>query len=343
MKRLNLLLLLLVAIQITACSRYYAISDDLNGRINGWLETNDFELIDSTLEHLKPDHPDYKTIKARTAEIKERKQAFINNSLQQAKTFVEQNKWQEAMDLLDLAMDKAPDSKDLETLHEKLDKQRNEQVIELRKNMLLARARSLIEYEAIYQKLDLLIPNDYAARNDIENYQNERETIASHLMNCNEHALTNNDFTLAETCLELSNKLVASTEKQQMLESIKRKRKLQENKQKVKQLMDSYEEAHQAGDLAKARSHLNSLLKIDPEYSKAQQLITVVENEIKQLINKGIQEGKELYSKGKINQALTLWNNLLLIDPENQELPALIARAQKISNKIEKLEKSSTR
>lgn len=343
MKRLNLLLLLLVAIQITACSRYYAISDDLNGRINGWLETNDFELIDSTLEHLKPDHPDYKAIKARTAEISERKQAFVTGSLQQAKVFVEQNKWQEALDLLETSMDKVPENKDLESLHEKLDQQRNEQVIELRKNMLLARARSLIEYETIYQKLDLLIPNDYAARNDIENYQNERETIASHLMNCNEHALTNNDFSLAETCLELSNKLVASSEKQQLLENIRRKRKLQENKQKVKQLMDSYEEAHKAGDLAKARTHLNSLLKIDPEYSKAQQLITVVENEIKQLIDKGIEEGKALYSKGKINQALTLWNNLLLIEPENQELPTLIARAQKISKKIEKLEKSSSR
>lgn len=343
MKRLKLLLLLLLAIQITACSRYYAISDDLNSRINGWLETNDFELIDNTLEHLKPDHPDYKAIRSRTAEIMERKQSFISQSQQQAKAFVEQNKWQEAMDLLGSALDKVPNSTELADLHQKLDQQRNEQVTELRKNMLLARARSLIEYEAIYQKLILLIPNDYAARNDIEQYQHERETIASHLMNCNEHAHKNNDYTLAETCLELSNKLIASEEKQRLLESTQRKRKLQENKLKAKQLMDSYEEAHKAGDLAKAKSHLNALLKIDPEHSKAQQLITIVEKEMKQLIDKGIEEGKILYSKGKINQALSVWNNLLQIEPENKELPALIARAEKVSKKIEKLEKSSTR
>ncbi len=343
MKRLKILLLLLLALQITSCSRYYAISDDLNDRINGWLETNDYELIDNTLEHLKPDHPDYKTIKARSAEIQEHKQGYINLSLQQAKTYVEQNKWQEAIDLLDTALDKVPDSSDLASLHHKLDQQRNEQVTELRKNMLLAKARSLIEYEAIYQKLIMLLPNDYAARQDIDQYQHEREAIASHLMNCNEQSLKNNDYALAETCLELSNKLVASEEKQQLLESTKRKRKLQENKLKAKQLMDSYEEAHKAGDLAKAKSHLNSLLKIDPEHSKAQQLISLVEIEMKQLIDKGIEEGKVLYSKGKINQALTIWNNLLLIEPENKELPALIARAEKVSKKIEKLEQSNTR
>ena len=103
--------------------------------------------------------------------------------------------------------------------------ERDTQVNELRKNMLLRRARALVQYQAIYEKLEKLIPDDYSARYDITKYKKEKLDISSELMDCGEYALDIKNYSLAEECIDLSNQLAPPDDKKKSLASIRKKKK----------------------------------------------------------------------------------------------------------------------
>lgn len=206
--------------------------------------------------------------------------------------------------------------------------------------MLLRRARALVQYKPIYDKLKKLIPNDYEAQYDINKFENEKNETSRHLMECGTHALNNKNYTLAEECFELSNALVASKKTYGLIAKTKNIIKNDSDKKKIHELVKAYHEAYDSGNFPKARNHLEQLLIINPDHKDSRQLKEQLDRDINTRIEKGINLGKIQYSQGKINAALKTWQDLSKLDPKNEELSTLVNRAQKVSSKIETLEKS---
>ena len=328
-------------IQATACSQYYATRDDLNGRIDQWLEQNEFATIEKTIRRVSADHVDYKKISSRSKDIETRKLLFVSQAIQKSNQLVAEEKWQEALDVYNQALEKTGRNQQLQEQREKLIDERDTQVRELRKNMLLRRARALIQYQPIYTKLEKLIPDDYSARYDINKYNQEKQEIAQELMVCSEYAQANRNYTLTEECIDLSNQLLYTQEKQLALEKVRKKKNLLETRRRSTELEEAFNKAYSSGDFPKARYHLEQLLDLDGSNQKALELKSQLDRDINVRIEKGITEGKRLYSEGNINDALIIWRDLLKIDPKNEELASLISRGEKVSKKIKKLEKSS--
>lgn len=342
MKLTHLLFFLLVLLQVSACSHFYAHSDNLNAQIDEWLAENEYAKIDNTLKYLSSAHPDYKKIKSRKIEIAKKKADYIDKVIAEANKKVAAEQWQQALDVYAEAQKKLPDEKTLNEHKARLLDERDTQVQELRKNMLLRRARALVQYQAIYQKLEKLIPDDYSARYDINRYNSEKQEIAAELLECGDYALEEKDYSLAEECVDLSNQLTASKEKQKSLAAIRKKKKYLDDKRRSSELIEAYQAAYDSGDFPKARYHLETLIAMDSSQSKARELKAQLDRDINMRVEKGITRGKTLYSKGKINEALKIWEDLLKIDPKNEELATLISRGKKVSTKIKKLEKSAT-
>ena len=149
---------------------------------------------------------------------------FIDKVIAEANKKVAAEQWQQALDVYTEAQKKLPDEKTLNEHKARLLDERDTQVQELRKNMLLRRARALVQYQAIYQKLEKLIPDDYSARYDINRYNSEKQEIAAELLECGDYALEEKDYSLAEECVDLSNQLTASQEKQKSLAAIRKKK-----------------------------------------------------------------------------------------------------------------------
>ncbi len=343
MKLIRFCVLSLILLQASACSHFYASQDNLNQQIDEWLKAKQFAKIEDTLKYLSPGHPDYKTIKQRKKEIAEKKQDFINDTIARADTLLKEDKWQQALNIYQEAQKLLPDDTTLATRKSELIKERDTQVTELRKNMLLRRARALVQYQSIYEKLEKLIPHDYGARYDINRYKKEKQEIASELMECGEYSLDTNNYTLAAECIDLSNKLDASTEKKISLDSIRKKKKYIDDKRRSNELIDAYQKAYNSGDIPKARQHLEALIALDSHHKKARELKTQLDRDINRQIEKGITIGKTLYSQGQINEAVDIWEELLKVDPKNEELLSLVARGKKVSTKIKTLEKSTTK
>ncbi len=342
MYRYKLIFLLLISTHITGCSNYYASQDNFNDRIDTWLGENNFLKIENSLNSLSKDHLYYKTIVAKKPLIKKKKQNFIKSTLAKADNFQRADKWQNALDIFDNALDKTGKNKPLETARNKLLKERDTQVNELRKNMLLRRARALVQYMPIYKKLEKLIPKDYSAQYDINKYKKEKEELVAHLNDCGKSALKNKNSSLAEECYSLSNKLKNSKQILSLLNNIKNKRKTNEKKRKESELIALYQESYNSGDFPKARLYLGKLISLKPGQKKTLELKAQLDRDINSRVEKGITKGKKLYSQSKIASALAIWKDLLIYDPKNEELTALISRADKVNRKIKKLEKSST-
>ena len=207
--------------------------------------------------------------------------------------------------------------------------------------MLLRRARALVQYSPIYRKLEKLIPQDYSAQYDINKYKKEKEETINQLNECGKDALKLKDIPLTEECYTLSHKLKKSKTTLTLLNNIKTKRKKEESKKKENQLISLYQNAYNSGDFPKARLYLDKLIHLKPGQKKTLELKSQLDRDINSRVEKGITKGKKLYSQGKISSALKLWQDLLAYDPKNEELTSLIIRADKVSKKIKKLEKSS--
>ncbi len=153
-------------------------------------------------------------------------------------------------------------------------------------------------------------------------------------------SLETEDYAMAEKCIDLSNRLVLSVSKERLLASVRRRsREIYENQRAI-ELMLAYEEARESGNLAKARYCLESLITLDADRERATELMRKLEKEIKGRVEGGVARGKDLYSQGRIEEALAVWRGLLKADPDNQELHSLITRGNKIAAKIKRLEES---
>lgn len=207
--------------------------------------------------------------------------------------------------------------------------------------MLIRKARALIQYEPIYNNLSQLIPNDYDAQNEIDDYNEDRAEIAELLLSCSSHALDAKDYYMAAECLSLSNQLIKTRQKTDLLKTTLAKRKTIDDKRKSKHLLSRYKQAYEKKDYHNARYNLEILSTIKPDDKNIQKLKSDLEKEIQFLLKHDINQGKTLYSSGKISEALAIWENLLNIDPDNDELIALITRAKKVTQKLHELESSA--
>lgn len=340
MKPLNLIIVIVAVLLTASCSGYYARSDNLDEQIDLWLKEHQYARIEKTLALLKKDHPDYKKIKSRIPAINRQKNNYINSAIKTARTQKNNNQWQAAIDDLELTLSHIPDDNKLRAEYDSLIVEREIRINELRKMMLIRKARTLLQYASVYQQLEQLIPNDFNAQHEIDGYNQEREEIADLLMSCTNHALSKRDYFLATECLTLSNQLVASQEKQQLLKTAVASRKKLDKKRRSKQLLSNFHQAKDKQDYASARYNIEILLDLDPRDNTYIKLKKQLEADINNHLKKDIQLGNMLYSKGNISEALETWESLLQIDPGNEDLIALIARAKKVTLKIEKLEQS---
>jgi uncharacterized protein HemY len=226
-----------------------------------------------------------------------------------------------------------------ESIVHPLDKKTSERVTQLRKDMLMRRAKASLQYEPIYLELETLLPKDHGAMDDIRQYKYERRKLANNLYDCGQQSMYEKNYPQAEECLELSNKLSSSSEKIILLEKAKLIHKQYEDKRRSEQIMLAYQSAYSSGNLAEAMVQLETLLAVTPDNMQALELHDQLATEIKVKMSKDLEEARSLYSRGKITEALNVCNKLMLVDPKNPELLALISRAEKINKNIEKLSK----
>jgi len=337
---INIFLIGLISLALFSCALIQPTPENLNADIELWLEQNEFDKIDKAFNKIPVDDARYQSAIDRKSLIDEKRKNFIQSASESAKNFQQQDKWQQALNTYDDALNKIHDQPVLSQGRADLILERDAQIDTLKKDMMMQRANALISYKKIYDKLLALIPEDRRAQQDIHHYNKNRLEVAQQLNMCGEQARKNKQYLLASDCYALSNQLEPTQQKQLWITSINKQLIRQSTRKSSNELLTAYLVAYNKHEYKKAQQHLKTLLAADPSHEKTRKLLASLNNEISEMALKKINAGKTLYNKKKIDEALKVWQQALLLEPDNDEIIELINRAKKVSKKIQSLEKN---
>lgn len=332
------LLIIALCTLLQSCSMIISSPEQTDEKISQWLSENNFSKIESTFEAININQAEYRHLLSRKDEVASRKATYIKNIITQAEQLQQNQHWQEAVSLYEIALRNTDHDPELEKHYEKLLKQREQEIINLRKQLLLKDANTLISYKPIYERLEQLLPSDLSARNDLNRYRNYVNATTRQLDNCAEDAIKRHQYNLAKECYLLSHALAPVEHKQHGIERLDSMIKNVSNQKFYSKLFAAYRTEYQNKNYHLARTNLKTILKLNPQHEQARKLLDSLTQEIDILVNKKLSLGRDLYSKQKIDEALVQWKKAREMDPDNAEIDQLISRAEKVQKKIESLE-----
>lgn len=312
--------------------------ESIDENIDQWLAENNFSKIEHTFDAININRIEYQQLLARKDEVEAKKTAYIQNTIKQANQLQQDQQWQQAVSLYETALDNTDHATELEKHYNQLLKQREQEIISLRKQLLFKDANTLISYKPIYERLEQLLPTDYRAQNDLNRYKNYVSATTHQLDNCAEDAINRRQYNLAKECYLLSHTLVPGKHKQSGIERLDSMIKNVSNQKFYSELFAAYRTEHQNKNYHLARQSLQTILKLNPQHEQARKLLDSLTQEINLLVNNKLSLGRDLYSQQKIDAALVLWKQAREMDPDNEEIDQLISRAEKVQKKIETLE-----
>ena len=331
-------IIILSCLIIYSCTLLKTTPETINNDIDKWLANNQFNKINYALKNLDQSNPEYDAILKRKPSIESRKKAYIKSISVTANKLKKKNLWEKAIDTYTTALANIDDAPHLINERNSLIKERDDKINQLRKELLIKHAKSLVTYKKIYLQLNQLVPDDYDAQFDINIYEKDKKKISLHLEKCAELANDKKQFSLAIECFSLSHELYPTRHKLAHINELETTLKKHEIQQRYTELLSAYKAAYSKKQYSKARTHLTTLLKISPNHKKANQYLAELDAELENKIQDMLASGKYLYSQNKINEALDIWKQAQKIEPKNEELQQLIYRTEKVSKKIESLE-----
>lgn len=330
----------LVAILVlNACNTLAVQTDNPEQQVSQLLADKRFNDALQIVNNIPKTHSQYSQLHAQKNKIQQQKDNYIRQVKSTALKHKQNNKWQQAISTYDWALKNLPHEKTLIDARTALIKERNIKVNDLRKDLLFQKAKVLIGYQPLYEKLLSLVPNDALAHKEISFYEDEKEALAELLMSCGRHGVTIQDYVLAERCLKLSNQLNPANTKKLLLDEVTQKKNLIQKNKEINLLMAKYKSYYESNDLANAKQSLKGVLKIDKTRPQALKLMRALQQKINHRIDAGLRKGKQLYSQGKIKQALQIWRSLKKIAPKHNELDGLISRARIVERNLKELKK----
>lgn len=263
-----------------------------------------------------------------------------------------------AVSLLTDALQKVPHSMLLHTLRAELEAKREQQVKINERNILLTRARFLLEQRALYEQKIRLQPPGFVQRQEFSRQQNEAEEIAGRLVDHAGRAMRQSDIAVAKNCLQVAQQLkpseraagmLADLQKQEQAEQaskqeaalrqqaiIKRNRTRTEQKE-TRRILETTQQAIQQHKLQDAQAALARLPASSSKDSDVVELQGSLDQAVSTRVHNLMMAGDAQYRAERIQPALKAWSEALSLDPENQEIIKRIDRANRVLANLEEL------
>ena len=344
MKRLLVVTpLLVIQLMFGGCAYLSSFSADLPEKIDSLIQQQEYAEALAMLEYVRPSHADYSRLMQQKKRIEKLIPEFEKATIKKAQRLTRQEKWYPAQQTYEQALAKVPQSKAIRQAQEKFLQQRENYLKQLELSLLLNRANWLIKNAPIQKEIVRVIPDDYQRYDELRNYPELVDETANHLVECIKSALEASDYNLAETCLNLVEHIDSKNVDKKQLAIAKKKlaqadkAEVRKQNNKTRALITELKQGYSEDNLRRARRHLNVLRKQNSRDITSIKLRKELERRYRKGIDQKIAAGRRLYSSGKIQEALDVWNSLLEIDPGNQKLEAHIDRAERVLKKLEKL------
>ena len=336
-----LLLSVLFALSLSGCSLIYSYSDNLPQRVDQWIIDNKYNVALNTISYIKPTHRNYRILQKKKKIAQEKMAAYENVAINKSIKLSEQGEWIKAFKLIDQTSQNLLNVTNIKKHRASLLAKRNKVIALYENNILYDQAKNLVDKMPLYEKINKTVSSSEKNQLDITAFNDARHETSLRLAQRSERQYKYGLYDDALTTIEFALKLEPEKDIVFRLQNIKVRVKAE-----LKLLEASYLKKAKAllGKLSQGYSHL--ILKEAKETirglkkNKELSQLALVEQLTKRL-NAGVKQrfeaARSLYSKGKTQEALSIWLELKELEPENLKLQSHIERAEKILLKLKKL------
>ncbi|WP_299591887.1 hypothetical protein [uncultured Microbulbifer sp.] len=282
-----------------------------------------------------------------------RVQEFEREVINTASGLEQQDDWHGAQQVLSSAARILPESRALLTAQTQLETRRQLREERVRMDLEIHRGEQLLKDVEAYQRLHKLKGPGLMNWLELKNFNRKRRASAKDLQEHAQAALGRREYALAQRGLEVARGLYGDDLQPDSGELEKIESDLALTRQKLsppkrrparvspvkdnKVAILKLQEALSAGELIEAQKYLQELQQRSPAPSQLRPLQIQYQAQLDARVNGAIQQGGELYSQGKIEQALDVWREARNLAPENVELQSNIARAEKLLENLRAL------
>ncbi len=344
MSNLKKLLFLISFSLLGGCSFLQSFHTQSADYVDVLIQEKHYARAQKVLQHISPEQPDYAALMAQ----KKRLQKLINkletNTLAQVQKSRKQNKWQQALQTLHSARAKLPESRILRKAEQNFLAARNKRINELNMKIDIHKGIWLRDAEPLLDAVVRTQPDNYERQQQQQQFKQEKARTLKNLARCAREAMDEELFELGRRCLELVNKIDREKKYAESLKQTKAKLQRHDLVWRQKQirisdeLLKELKQGYSHDNLLRASRHLQKLSS-HRQGAEEKQYSKMLKQELDKGIAQNMDAGRQLYSAGKVTEALSIWTSLRQITPDNEALEAHISRAQRVLKKLEQLGK----
>jgi hypothetical protein len=339
--------LLVLAGNLVGCAYVHSFRSDLPAQIDAWVEQQEYGKALDTLNYIEPSHKQYYVLQEKRERIETLAGKFENNTIKQATELWKQGEWHEADITYETALKKIPESQTLKNAHLRFLEKRDDYIAKHEVKILLTRADQLARELPELTAIQRVIPRDSDINERLKQARSDAQNTAAGLADEAEKALAANDVAFAGKCVKLAKPLFPNEETRNriaMLETriaeyktAKSRLEMAADLQFQQGLLNRFNDAYRTRDLLTAKKVMQQIMAQDVKPPDANVIAHKLDTAIDERIKEALVTGRSLYSRGKIQEAVTVWQEVLPLQPDNRELKEHIERADRVLEKLRKL------
>jgi len=348
MSFLRALIIVSLPLLFSSCAYLHSFDSNLPEKIDSWVEQEEYGLALDTLQHIKPGNKNYQLLNEKKQQVQRLAQAFEKKTIARANQLISGNEWHEAALLYDDALGKLPNSSELRKSRAEFIERRQNFVNDLETRLLVRKGIWLNDNATLYTQIKSAIPDNYRSVSSIRDYENDRQDALHALVECAQTANAADNLVLARKCLLLADRIDTNLQDDPRLTEIRsrivqaREARLQQYKRQTTGLLNELKQGNSLDNLQRAHDHLRSSEQFEPLDDEAIALIDTLDKRMQAGIDQRMESARRLYSHGKIEQALQIWESLQSIAPDNQQLEKHIERARRVLEKLHRLQQEGS-
>lgn len=276
---------------------------------------------------------------------------FIATSLKESRRELGKQQWLNAEAILETGLSKTPESHALKTELAVLQQRMSRLEADYLSHIQLLIAQQYIERQPLDEKWQRVTQNRLPYQHTSLSTQQRRNALANILGSRGLDLLATNT-TEAKRYLNAANTLAEEPNEawELAINSLQQKKannaiKAQKKQQKIRELAFSdlqknFQQHFKNNDYLKAQKslkHGSKVAKTSAEKSWINNQQRILNSAIQEKIDASIKRGQISYSKGQIDQAISIWKQAQTLDPNNRQLKESLERAYKFKQTYESL------
>jgi len=347
MNDLKKLLLLISLSLLGGCSFMQSFHSQSTEYVEVLIQEKQYSRAENVLQHISPSHPDYPALMVQKKRLHKLSNKLEKNTLAQVRKLRKQNKWQQALQTLHSARASLPESQLLRKAENDFLAARNKRINELNMEIDIHKGIWLRDAEPLLDAIVRTQPDNYERQQQQQQFKQEKARTLKNLARCAREAMDEELYELGRQCLELVNKIDREKKYTKSLKQTKAKLQRHDHAWRQRQirisdeLLKELKQGYSHDNLLRASRHLQKLSSHD-QSAEEKQYSSMLKQELDKGIAQNMDAGRQLYSAGKVTEALSIWTSLRQITPDNEALEAHISRAQRVLKKLERLGKQQS-